>query len=133
MPLPQLVCHKFYFFRFSAMSLPQLVCHNFPPYFGNGIATISLSQNFFFFRTLAMPLPQLVCHIFFPYFSNTIATISLSQIFFFFHFGHSTHTSYPGSRNWAKEFRYSHYRNSRFSLSPFFFFSLILFVEFRQW
>ena len=94
--------------------LPRFRNHFFfPPIFGNVIATIVT--------------------IFFPYFSNGIATISLPQFFFFFHSGHSTHTSYPGNRNWAKEFRYSYYRNSTFSFSPFFFFFLILFVEFRQW
>ena len=45
---------------------------------------------------------QCHCHncykFFFPYFSNGIATISLSKKIFSFHFGHSTHTSHPGSR-----------------------------------
>ena len=102
-----------------------------------------VNEHFFFFTPqISEPLfffphfRQCHCHncynFFFPYFGNGIAAISLSQ-FFFFHFGYSTHTSHLGSRNWAKEFRYSHYRNSTFSLSPFFFFSLILFVEFWQW
>ena len=85
----------------------------FSPIFGNVIATIVTN---FFFPISTMALPQLVCHK-----------------FFFFHFGHSTHTSYAGNRNWAEEFRCSHYRNSTFAFSPFFFFSLILFVEFWQW
>ena len=86
-----------------------------------------------FFFLIPPQISATIIYLFFPYFGNGIAAISLSQFFFSFHFGHSTHTSYPSSRNWAKEFRYSHYRNSTFSLSPFFFFSLLLFVEFRQW
>ena len=47
MALPQLGSHKFFFLPISAMALPQLVCNNFFfPYFGNTIATISLSQIF---------------------------------------------------------------------------------------
>ena len=47
MPLPQLLCHNFFFLPILAMALPQLVCHKFFfPYFGNTIATISLSQIF---------------------------------------------------------------------------------------
>ena len=84
------------------------------PHFRHAIATIVTK---FFFPISAMALPQLVCHNFF---------------FFSFHFGHSTHATHLVSRNWVEEFRYSHYRNSTCSLS-FFFFSLILFVEFRQW
>ena len=72
----------------------------------------------FFFPISAMTLPQLVC-----------------QIFFFFSFSlwalHAHLT--PGQQNWAKEFRYPRCQNSTFSLSTFFFFSLILLVEFRQW
>ena len=51
MPLPQLLKKKFYF-PISAMALPQLGAHNFffSPYFGNGIATISLSIFFFSFH-----------------------------------------------------------------------------------
>ena len=108
---------------------------------------VNVALYFFYssldFRTtfISSPPPPLFssCHChncykkFFPYFGNGIATISLSQFFFFsFHFGNSTHATHPVSRNWVEEFRYSHYRNSTFSLS-FFFFSLILFVEFRQW
>ena len=47
MLLPQLLTFFFYS-PISAMALPQLVCNNFFfPYFGNTIATISLSQIFF--------------------------------------------------------------------------------------
>ena len=58
-------------------TLPRFRNHIFPPIFGNVIATIVTN---FFFPISAMVLPQLVCQI------------------FFFHFGHSTHTSHPGSR-----------------------------------
>ena len=108
--------HNFFFLPFSAMALPQLGSHNFFSSLFSAMPLPQLLQNFFP-PISAMALPQLVCN----------------KIFFSFHFGHSTHTSYPSSRNWAEEFRYSHYRNSTFSLSPFFFFSLLLFVEFRQW
>ena len=88
MPLSQLLKKKFYS-PISAMTLPQLGCHNFfffPPYFGNAIVTISLSQ--FFPPILAMPLPQpqLVCHhFFFPLFRqwychNYFATIFFSPV-----------------------------------------------------
>ena len=87
--------------------------HFFSPIFGNGIATI-------------------VTKFFFSYFGNGIATISLSQFFFSFHFGHSTHTSQPVSRNWAEEFRYI-IEIQHFLSPPFFFFSLIFFDEFRKW
>ena len=43
----------------------------------------------FFFPISAMTLPQLVCQIFF---------------FFPFHFGHSTHTSHPGSKIGQRNF-----------------------------
>ena len=65
------------------------------------------------------------------YFGNGIATIRLSIfifLFFPFHFEHSTH----GQQNWAEEIRYHRCQNSTFSLSTFFFFSLILLVKFRQ-
>ena len=101
----------FFFLPFLAMPLPQLLIFFLFLYFGNGIATIGFSQ-FFFLPISAMPLPQFVCQIF----------------FFPFHFGHSTH----GQQNWAEEIRYHYCRNSNFSLSTFFFFSLILLVEFRQ-
>ena len=82
MPLPQLPKQFYFFFPFSAITLPQLpkqilfflIFGNaivtiaktifFSPYFGNGIATIRVSQIFFS-----------------PNFGNAIATISLSQIF----------------------------------------------------
>ena len=80
MALPQLVCHNF-FFPILAMQLPQLVCHNFPPYFGNAIATATISLSQIFFSPISvMALPQLVCHNFvFPYFSNGIATNQLQN------------------------------------------------------
>ena len=92
-----------------------------------------ISEPLFFFPIFGNAIDTIVKKKKNLYFGNGIAAISLSPFFFFFHFGHSTHTSYLGSRNWAEEFRYSHYRNSTFSLSPFFFFFLILFFEFRQW
>ena len=50
---PQISEPPFFFFSpFSAMPLPQLLQYFFP-YFGNGIATISLS-NFFFFSLRAL-------------------------------------------------------------------------------
>ena len=83
MVLPQLVCHKF-FFPISTMPLPQSVCHKFFfSYFGNAIATISLSQIFFFlYFGNAIVTISLSQNFFFLYFSNAIATISLSQFFF---------------------------------------------------
>ena len=68
--------------------------------------TLPRFWNYFFFSLFsAMPLPQLL-QFFFPYFGNDIATISLSNFFFFFpfHFGHSTHTSHPGSRIGQRNF-----------------------------
>ena len=103
------VAHFFFF------TPPQILKPLFFPPF---LAMLLPQLLQFFLPISTMTLPQLVCHNFF---------------FFFFHFGHSKHTSHPGSRNWVEEFRYSHYRNSTFSLSPLFSFSLILFVEFRQW
>ena len=88
--------------------------------------------TFFFPPFSAMSLPQLL-QFFFPISAMALPQLVYHNFFFFFHSGHSTHTSYPGNRNWAKDFRYSYYRNSTFSFSPFFFFFLILFVEFRQW
>ena len=81
---------------------------------------------------------QCHCHncynFYFSYFGNGIATISLSKIFFFlFTLGTPRTPLTPGQQNWAKEFRYPCCRNSTFSLSTFFFFSLILLVKFRQW
>ena len=70
---------SFFFFSFSAMPLPQLPKQFFFPPYGNGIATIRVSQIIFFLPISAMSLPQLVC-----------------QNFFSFHFRHSMH-SHPGS------------------------------------
>ena len=128
----------------------QCHCHNcydfFIPYFGNGIATISLSIFFFFslwalqahlshpaaklgrgisvstlskFNIFSLHLFLLLSHPF-----GWISAMALPQLFcqffffFFFHFGHSTHATHPVSRNWVEEFQYSHYRIQHF-LSPF--------------
>ena len=79
--------------------------HNFPPIFDNAFVIIVKKKKLY------------------PYFDNGIATI------FPCHFGHSTH----GQQNWAEEIQYHHCRNSTFSLSTFFFFSLILLVEFLSY
>ena len=86
----------------------------FPPIFGNAIATIVT--------------------IFFPYFGNGIVTISLLIFFFSFHFGHSTHTSYIQATKLDRGISVSTLSKFNiFSLHFFFFFSLILLVEFRLW
>ena len=86
----------------------------FSPIFGNVIATI-------------------VTIFFSPYFGNGIATISLSIFFFLFTLGTPRTLLILGQQNWAEEFRNPRCRNSTFSLSTFFFFSLVLLVEFQQW
>ena len=103
---------------------------NWFPYFGNGIATIRFSQFFFlpiFDNAIATIVTKKKIS---PYFGNGIATISLSIFFFFFSL-RALHAHWQ--QNWAQEIRYPCCRNSTFSLSTFFFFSLILLVEFQQW
>ena len=81
-----------------------------PPIFGNAITTIVTN---FFFPISTIALPQLVC-----------------QKFFFFFSLRALHAFTPRQQNWAQEIRYPHCRNSTFSLSTFFFFSLILWLNF---
>ena len=91
-------------------------------------------NNFFFSPFSAMPLPQLLQNFFFPISAMALPQL-VCQFFFFFLFTSGTPRTplTPGQQNWAKEFRYPRCRNSTFSLSTFFFFSLILLVEFWQW
>ena len=151
MSLPQFA-NFFFYSPISVMALLQLGAHKFffSPKFGNVIATISVTN---FFELIITNHVWFYCEnvvkilwtwqlfffysfidfitFFFPIFDNAIATIRLSIflfLFFPFHFGHSTH----GQQNWAKEIWYYRCRNSTFSLSTFFFFSLILLVEFRH-
>ena len=96
------------------------------PYFGNGIATIRFSQ-FFFLPIFDNAITTIVTNFFFLFRQWHCHNQFVKFFFFSFHFRRSTH----GQQNWAQEIRYPRCRNSVFSLSTFFFFSLILLVEFR--
>ena len=137
----------FFFLIPLQISATIILFYFFPPIFGNAIVTIAIkkkidslisaialpqlgSHNFFFSLFSTMPLPQLLQKKKFPPISAMALPQLVCQFFFFFSL-RALHAH--GQQNWAQEIRYPCCRNSTFSLSTFFFFSLILLVEFQQW
>ena len=95
---------------------PQILEPHFSPSF-SAMPLSQLLQNFFFLPISAMALPQLVCHFFFFFFSLRAL---------------HTHLLHPGSKIGHKKFGIPVAEIQDFPFLPFFFFSLILLVEFRQ-
>ena len=105
MALPQLGSHNFFFLPISAMPLPQLLCHKI--FFFLPISVMALPQlgshNFFFLSISAMSLPQLLCHKIF--FLLPISAMALPQLVCqnFFFFSLQALHAHPSSRIWHRK------------------------------